>query len=80
MAHQEAPVRLFCHELRGIGTHHLSGNLNQKARCGGRHHTIGLGQTWLKYKDRYRFEYKDGCGFEYKDRHRMYMVSASNSG
>jgi len=52
----------ICHELRGIGTHHQSGNLNHKARCGGRHDIIGLGWIWLEYKDGYRFEYKDGYG------------------
>jgi len=33
---------MVCHKLRGIGVHHQSGNLNHKARCGGKHDIIGL--------------------------------------
>ena len=38
----ELELERECHELRGIGVHHQSGNLNHKARCGGKHDNIAM--------------------------------------
>ena len=52
-----------CHELRGIGVHHQSGNLNHKARCGGQHDNIameGHGRSW-KVLEVLSIELRDIC-------------------